>query len=358
MTALARGQASDCSNPTLDLYTLVNGVRTDMYSVEFQIHEKVTNPGVPQQVYPAVAGTRAPVNVSDLCPTGHKLGTGRYVAEWTPELTAPLGTWMVQWYFKLTLSSPEQTFCEDFQVLPEATGATALGYCTVQDLRDEGVPVSVADDARLQLLIARASRYVDKFTQRYFLPRDLVVSLDGTGLRSIHLDIPIVTITAAQIDEVVLDLDDLLIYNRHITQGLTFPDDREDPRIEVRQSLHDVERFALGLEVFPIGQHNVHLTGVFGYTEPDGSPYGSVPPLICEATKMLVMRELAPKYTAGPLDDWWMSHAIVEMKTRDQTIKFASPSTLGPAGPGLYTGDRRIDNILMQYRLPPRMRSV
>lgn len=355
MTALARGQASDCSNPELDLYTLVNGVRTDMYSVEFVIQENVTNPGTPVQVFPP-AGRQA-LNVTDLCPTGEKLGTGHYVAPWTPELTEPLGEHIVQWYFKLTASSPEQTFCESFEILPEATGSTGIGYCTVQDIRDEGVPSTISDE-RIQEMIVVASHFVDAYTVRFFSPRSLSFRLDGRGNRSMLLEHPIIDVTNVEIDDSVVDLADVVVYNRHMTQQLFYPDDRDDPRIELVQPVTDLQLRQHTASGFPIGQQNVLIEGVFGYTDPDGSTYGQTPVLICEATKLLVMRELPLKYTSGGMDDTAIGYKIIEMKTRYQSVKFSDPNKLGVYGPGPFTGDRRIDNILLRFRAPPRLRSV
>jgi len=358
MAALARGQTSDCTQPILDLFTTVNGVRTDMHAVSFRIYEKVTDPNNPVQVYPAVVGDKEPVDVVNLCPTGQKLGTGRYVALYTPPLAALLGTHLIEWFFQLTVSSPEQNFCEEFEVLPEATGHTGLGYTTVQAMRDEGVP-DPPTDARLQSLITLASQQIDKWTGRWFEPRNLVFHLDGTGKRSIHLEAPIISISEIVLDdETVLLLPDIKVYNRHITENLTFPDDRQNPLLEVYQNLRDELRFSLGLKVFPIGQQNVKVTGVFGYTDHDGSVNGATPLLIEEACKMMVMRMLEPLYAADPTSDALVGHRVVEMKTRDQTVKLASPEKSYLPGSWPYTGDQRIDQILMSFRAPPRLRSV
>jgi hypothetical protein len=358
MAALARGQTSDCTQPILDLYTRVSSVLTDMYSVSFQIYEKVSNPGTPVQVYPAVPGDKQALNVTDLCPTGHKLTIGHYVAEYTPELTELLGTHLIQWYFKLTASSPEQTFCEEFEVLPEATGSTGVGYTTVAALREEGVP-DPPTDARLQTLIMVASRQIDQWTARWFEPRAMVFHLDGTGTRSIHLEAPIISVSEVVIeDDTVLLLEDVTVYNRHITENLTFPDDRQNPRLEVYQNLRDELRFSLGLKVFPVGQQNIKVTGVFGYTDYDGSPNGSTPVLIEQVCKMLVMRMLQPMYTADPTSEAVVGHRVIEMKTRDQTIKLAGPEKTWAAGSWPYTGDPAIDQIIMSFRAPPRLRSV
>ncbi len=229
-------------------------------------------------------------------------------------------------------------------------------YCSLTDLRDEGVP-DPPDDTRLTKLIKRASLYVDMFTQRWFEPRDMDFLLDGTGVRSIHLDQPIIEVTTLEIEESNLDLLSINVYNRHISQGLLEPDDRENPRLEIEQPESDDFIFKFGLTRFPRGQQNVRVVGKFGYTDPDGTAVGKTPDLICEATKLLTLREIPKKFSdADDAED--MNKFIVEHKTRDQTIKFAKPSELGAAGATPFTGDRRIDLILMKYHLPSRIRSV
>jgi len=235
MPALARGQASDCSSPELDLFTKVNGVSADIYSLEFQVFEDVTVPGTPAQVYPVTPGGRSTVNVGALCPTGHKLDTGHYVAEYTPELTEPIGTHQIRWFFRLTDTSLEQQFIEEFEVLAEVVGGATSGYCSVQDLRDEGVPASVADDARLQTIIARASKMVDLYTGQWFEPRTLTLTLNGRNSPTIFLGSPIISVSSLRVDELDLLSDEYVIYNRHLTEQLLSPDDRENPRIELEQ---------------------------------------------------------------------------------------------------------------------------
>ena len=52
-------------------------------------------------------------------------------------------------------------------------------YASVADLRDEGVSVAQASDARLLALIDEAGRAIDSFTGWFFEPRNLTLRLDG-----------------------------------------------------------------------------------------------------------------------------------------------------------------------------------
>lgn len=364
MPALARLQASDCDNPELDIFTRVNGVLTDVYSLEFVIEEDVTTPGTPIQVYP-LSG-RQTVDLA-LCPTGDKLSTGRYVAEWTPGVAEPIGTHIVRWFFQLTAASPEQSFCEEFEVLPEVTASTTTGYTTIAELRAEGVTVAQADDARLQVLIGRATNMIDHYTGRWFEPRSKVFMLDGTGAGGLLLGPPIISISqvrllARDVGPSVLDVDlaDVRIYNRHLTQELLDPDDRQNPKLEFLTFDERYERSTLvwgGARdlfhpvVWPRGTQNVEVTGIFGYTDPDGSPTGRTPEMISYACMLMVLRDLPGLATQRGFDAR-RAFAVTEYKTRDQSIKYASPDKLGNQGVGGFTGDPTIDSILKMFRRP------
>jgi hypothetical protein len=364
MSALARGQPSDCANPVLDLFTQVNGVLVDVASLQFQVFD-VSDPGKqqnPVQVFPTTLGARATVNVSVLCPAGDKLSTGHFVARWAPPISEAIGTHEVRWFFRLTTTSPEQTFREEFEVLVEVAGFSGTGYAFVSDLREEGVTAANASDARLQRLIAQASRYVERITGRFFEPRVQALTLDGTGGRTLPLGHPIIGVDGAFIDSSPFSPGDLpvdssvyRVYNRHLTQGLLLPDDRDDPKLEF---IHGNDlggvRFepvgALGLAslVWPRGQQNVTVRGVFGYTEPDGSPTGRTPELIRHATKLLVMRELPRLGDVDRREDAQRRWRLTSERTRDQAYTLEALKLHGA-----FTGDPEIDNILVAFVRPP-----
>jgi hypothetical protein len=352
MPALARNQPSSCANPALDLFTQVNGILVDVATLEFQIFD-VSDPGKqqnPVQVYPATLGARASVNVGALCPAGDKLSTGHFVARWTPPVNEAIGTHEIRWFFRLTPSSPEQTFREEFEVLVEVAGFSATGYAFVSDLRAEGVAASDASDARLQSLIALASRYIERMTARFFEPRPQTLTLDGAGGRTLSLGHPIIAVEAVSIDsspfsaaDLPIDASLFRVYNRHLTEGLLLPDDRDNPRLEFVHGEIPVGRLA-----WPKGQQNVRVQGVFGYTEPDGSPTGRTPELIRHATKLLVMRELPLLGHVDAREDAQRRFRISSERTRDQSYTLEALRLQGA-----FTGDPEIDTILAAFSRPP-----
>jgi hypothetical protein len=375
MPALARLQPSNCSNPELDLFTQVNGMMTDVYSLEFQIFELVTDPNAPVQVYPVTPGDRATVDIANLCADGgHKISTGHYVAAWTPPVDELIGRHHIKWFFKLQVTSPEQSYTEEFMVMQEVAGFSSVGYCTVQELRDEGVTTNQADDARLEKLITRWTAYIESVCGRYFDPRTKTLFIDGRGRRILHVEEPIIEITEVAIvdsadppNESIIDPTSYRVYNRHMS-GLMTPDDRDDPRIEMIHGGSDVygvpEAFFSGVEFtdlsWPIGTQNVRVKGTFGYTDPDGTQYGRTPELIKLACMMLVVRGVVPVGQYDKSQTRLGAWRLIKERTRDQEVGYApltGRGVLTPRYAGL-TGDPEIDNILLEYMRPHQIRAA
>lgn len=356
MASIERLQTSDCATPIIDIFFRLGGTLIDVSILEFQIFERVTSPPALVQVFPVSVGARALVDLAD-CPAGDKLGTGHYVAEWTVPGGEPIGAHTIKWFYKQTPSSPEREFCEEFQVTDVIIPGAGTGYCDIADLRAEGVPVSVISDVDLQAAIDRATTMVDFYTGQWFAPRSRTFTLDGRNAPTMFLGIPIISITSLTVDDLGLLPDEYVIYNRHLTENLVNPDDRENPRVELEQPREGtiLYRQTSGRRLFPRGERNVELVGEFGYTDYDGTATGTTPPLICHVTKLLVMREMWRMFDqSDDRDDAARRRWITKLKTRDQEIGYSAPTggNMGRQGVGPFTGDPEIDTILMQYRRP------
>jgi hypothetical protein len=103
-----------------------------------------------------------------------------------------------------------------------------------------------------------------------------VLTLDGRGTLTLLVPVPIVEVTKIEIiDWPVLpggaadvSLDAVAIYNRHLVERLTNPDDRKNPRITWTSTKSG--RRTVFVNKWPEGVRNIRLTGRFGYTEYDG----------------------------------------------------------------------------------------
>ena len=316
MQALGRGQRSDLRHPALSAFTPVDGVLDDVDVIEYVILDRTGD--APVQVFPE-AGRAAAA----------RLGVGHYVALYTAPASAQLGYHAVRWFGRAT--EGELHFETPFEVLAAPIDMPQPGYCMLQDLRDEGFAPEAVSDARLARIIALASRTIERITGRFFEPRRQRIELDGRGSNDLLLDEPIIAIEKIELGSSG-PVSGATVYNRHITQGLMLPDDRQNPRIR------------LG---FPCGARNVRVTGIFGYTEPDGSPTGTTPLLIREACKRLVVREIPLLAETGRREDARQRYRIVQERTREQSYTLDKL-----AHPGALTGDPDIDDILVQFMRP------
>jgi hypothetical protein len=244
----------------------------------------------------------------------------------------------------------------------QGTGVTGQ-YCTLQDIRDEGFTDPPWSDARITAQIALASSAIEIATGQWFEPRNMTIALDGRGVRSLHLEIPIISVTSVTMDEDPIELDDLVIYNRHVTSGLKRPDDRRNPKIEWNTNSGSVPGVRVTMPgdfLFSTGQQNVVIEGVFGFTDYDGTASGCTPTMLRHLCKLLTIRSL--EYLSDPdaVEDATQRHRVTKYKTRDQEIALTAqkmPPSVALSN-GLLTGDPEIDGLIKYYRAPHRIDAV
>jgi hypothetical protein len=207
-------------------------------------------------------------------------------------------------------------------------------YATVKDLRNEGVSLAQAPDDRLRALIDEAGRSIDSFTGWFFEPRRLTLRLDGRGTPTIEPPVPPIELAELKVGGAALSLapGDLVVVGAPVGPGF------DGPRLTRTSGL-----------LFPKAEGNIEATGLWGYTEDDGSAHGRTPREIQRACTLLVLRWLSPlAFDDAEARQRWR---IVEERTRDQSYKLAPAAGAGMA----FTGDPDIDGILVRYRRPPRL---
>lgn len=362
MRFLARDESTNGDNPVLQAWVQSEGRLVDAYSLEFIIWD-LQDPSSPVQVYPPTG--RATVDVANDWPTGDRLGTGRYAARYTVNSGEALGLHEIEWFLVRESGDAEETWVQPFDVIEKPYHLTRPVYALISDVRAEGLDSSSADDRRVMLSLINASMLIEQFTARRFGPRAFTMRVDGNAAPELLLDEPIIGIGEILIRSEFSDtfsesLADVVVYNRHL-EGLFDPDDRNAPRIAFK---HDPDfrghrsrhhhRIVQLLRWWPRGNANIELDGVFGYTDPDGSPYGDVPLLLRRACVLMVNRVVSPALTAAASAAMQVAAGpIVEERTRDQVVKYADNSKAGgSASFGPFTGDPEIDNILLSYCRP------
>lgn len=342
MKLLARGTTINAQAPSLVFLHAVEGFLTDPAALTFAVYDATTEE---RQLAPVEVVAPTAVDVGE--ESAARLGPGRFAATWALSGGLALGLYEARWRYRTTVSGPEQEARELFEVVPGLGVHRGPFYCALSDLRAEGLTAGVLSDARALAAIQRASLFVERATRRFFEPRYARVLLDGRGARALLFDAPIIAL-----EDVAFVLPSTLapqataqdlfrVYNRHLTGGV---DDRDNPKLE----LYTYDGAKAGR--FPDGAQNVEVTGVFGYTEPGGAPWGSTPDDIRRVTQLLVFRDAAKLVDAGLREDARWRGRVTSEKTRDQSYTLATPRELGMSS--AFTGDPEVDQILAAYRVP------
>jgi len=354
-----------------------DGFLTRPYSLEVQVLDPA---GGTVYARVAVAVGTPPGNAGDDAVADAPLGADELaLGYYRPHLYDPdngavdaaaAGRRTVRYFCKLESTSAETQWDVPWEKV--AGGVRSDGaprYALVADLRDEGFTSTVLPDARAIALLKRASRMVERLTGRVFAPVRKTISVNGKGGTILQLGEEVVGVGRVAVDSSFLAPADLRfgpelmrVYSRHLTQRLRFPDDRQNPKIELyvaedQQRPRGFASYTLENFLWPRGQQNVHVDGAFGYTEPDGSPMGRTPSELALAVMLLVQKGLATVASGDLLTDGTDWRATMQ-RTRDQSVSFAGPRTNArPGDPilGAFTGDPTVDSILVSFVRPPSL---
>jgi hypothetical protein len=202
-----------------------------------------------------------------------------------------------------------------------------MAYATIEDLRGEGFSAEEMPDDRTQHALAEASAVIDSVTGQFFEPRPLTLVLEGRGARSLWLPFPVI-----RVDELVVDgepwpgdMRDLVVLGAPVVPGT------DGPRITRLRG-----EFRL--------RATVVISGLWGYTEPDGTALGR-PPLAIRRACLLLVTRLAPPLADDASIEARQRAQVIEERTRDQSFKLANPSERVP----FLVGDAEVDALLWPY---------
>ena len=213
-------------------------------------------------------------------------------------------------------------------------------YCTIQDVRDEGLSAAVADDARVTALIREASEWIDRMAGWWFEERTQTLRLDGKGTRWLHLPAPILEVTevrrvyrqASPDQSSVLDDDLYVVYDR------ADPDDRWNAKLTLYEGMS-----------WEDGLQNYEVDGTFGFVDDDGAGGTETPLPIRRACMLLVVRNASGIATAGG------AMSSLGGDVRSITVQGRSQTWGGPTSAQTLSGLPEVDRILAQYRAPMSM---
>ena len=200
-------------------------------------------------------------------------------------------------------------------------------YCSIEDLRREGVTDEQADDAKLESLIKLACNYIDNTTGQFFEPREQVLRLDGRGGKILRL--PVFLIEAYSMTVSGEEIKDYVLYNRIVP-----PDDRFYPKIYRAQGWRK-------------GILNISVQGLWGYVDKAETGYAT-PELIKRAAMKLALYNFPDLGDKEAQEEKALS-GLLQSETTDAHSYELSDAVLQAMYNNSLTGDAEIDGIINQY---------
>ena len=198
-----------------------------------------------------------------------------------------------------------------------------MSYCTVDDLRAEGVGEENYSDEQLENLIADSCEFIDRVTGQWFELRTKSIRLDGRGGQNLVL--PVFLFEAYSVSVNHEEIDDYVLYNRM--------EDRVYPKI-------------FRCAGWPRGRLNIEVSGQWGYVEEDGF----TPPAIRRAAMKLALYHFPALTDTDALEDNAIRGLLVS-ETTDGHSYTLSGNAVAEAYSGAITGDLEIDRILRKYSI-------
>jgi len=208
-----------------------------------------------------------------------------------------------------------------------------IGYCTVADLRDRGITETAATEADLKRAIRISARVIDSFCNRSFFRRETRYALDGSGSQTIFLeDRPVIEILDLKVDGAELNTSEYKVYGDAGYVRLT--------------GLAPIP--GMNYEgIFPTGDQNVELHGLFGFS--------IIPAEVRESCVQLAierLREFKSETDITKPDGKSTRNAIgiKSAKIEDISVEFEYPRYLTGKQSTMSTGNQKVDALLIKFK--------
>lgn len=293
---------------------------------------------------------RTAIVVGPSVPAPDRAGAGRYLVPWDVPGDAPAGEYELRVWTTQDTGDAEVASCVPFEVQTTRFRRDVYGSFTRLRATLPTTGVRAVTDAGIARAMERAAGLIEKFTRRVFVAKWLVFDHTGDPLRLLFRT-PIVAIDRIEAlqDATLLPAwdfagGDAIVFNRHLS-GLLDPDDRESPKIEYRgiwpYARHAPRR----------GRAHMRVSGLFGYTDPDGSVTGATPSPITDVAEALASFFA----TGGQLGAAGNAYGVVSESTREQSVSYGNAGSGGRGYQfvGAYTGNPAWDGVLAMYAAPP-----
>lgn len=355
MKGLPIGTPASVTNPVLQLFCRDGETLADFYAGTYQID--------------SIAGASVvPLVVATAFVPADRLGPGRYAIPTGDTSAWSVGTHRAICVYQQESGGPDVIEVVEFEMLSATDWVHSgqyIGYASSKALVDSGQFGTLGVET-LHKAINKQSTRLERLLSRHFEPRYMTVKVDGEGQSILHLQeaaIAVEKVESAHKDATQGDVlvtygaESYRVYNRHLDGDLSW-DDRRDPKIELTGDLNYESSFIPPATsyIWPSGDLNIWITGVFGYTDPQpslavpGTGVGRTPEELSDVVMTLIVRELQdPTYTSLGIH---YPGSITRQETRDQKAAYSGGATGAFAG---ITGDPLLDAVLMRFLPPPNL---
>ena len=212
------------------------------------------------------------------------------------------------------------------------------GLTGINDVRERCTEAEDVSDEVIEDEIIKAQQLIERYCRQWFDARDLTLTLDGNESDTLFLPVPIISVTSLTINEdgLALGSDNYKAYNSR-----TIPDDRRNPRIQIKRVRNSIFETGRG-RLFVKGLDQV-VVGTFGFVEPDGT----APAIVRNACLQLVCSSITEIVTGEPKQI--PSGPVRRIETELHEVEYVEGKV---AASMFHLFDQRIKNALDLYKAP------
>lgn len=274
--------------------------------------------------------------------TTSRISAGLYEVLYTVPLLAAVGEYSLEIERRQNVDVLRK-YRQEFEVVAAYVHEfdTDSQLCLIRDLRAEGVAITVPD-LKLARSINRGDSWLERYCARVFQPRFNRVRLQCKAAGKIRCPEPLCWLQSVATEENVdIDLSSIELNSRYLRGAQGAPSYGSDDR----------DNCFLKASSFVKGTY-YWITGVWGYSEADGSEVGCVPEQIRLAAINLGLKYQASLMGSGSGAIPAFTDRLIHEKTATQEYNL-SPIDSGSIS--MVAGDSELYRILKQYRRPMQM---
>ncbi len=220
-------------------------------------------------------------------------------------------------FYKVRLSGPSSAY----SAFSEAFAGTTRGIVSLATARAAGITTSHATDAVLTRTLLSMQAWVEDICGQWFDPRPRMYLVPGQGSSRLLLDVPIIALEELYIGD---DTSALTSDQYGAFTSRSFPDERHNPRIELRTAWRSGTRlFSRSPGYFEKGAESNRVVATLGFLEPDGFPPIRIENAIVALAKRTLVNPGSLEGIQGPL-----KRLTVDRATEEYASGFAAPRGL------------------------------